>query len=1052
MRMYGPSKPWQHARRFRLAALGAICLLGAMLPTSVAKGVGRHAEFVEALRERGWNDTAEEYLDFAKTDPTASEEFRGTIAFEKARLLMAMAKHTAGSRQRADLQQQAVAMFLQFAKEHPKKPQSLQSLQQAGNLLVETALRNLAQLEKLPSGARSEQNRLRSEARQGFDEATSVITRLQQACEKRLSEIPKPTAAKRDATRSKLRSSLQSKLAEARFLLPKIQFDKSRTYPEDSKEFKQTVEAAVGGFTKLAKDYDDKLIGFYGRLYEGRCFQTLGDTKKALRSYEELVFQPIQDAVFRQLLTRAYRRRAECFRIDKNYDEAIRECRGWIKESRSNELRRPEWLALKYQLAGVYLDKSGSLPKKDAQLESNARRLLREVARETGQFQQPARSALASLGQNGAAGSPLATFASVPLKDIKTFADALASGTAAMEQMNASKLAARLARENNPGAAEGLQQQAQTGKANALRFFEHALQLADQDTEQGQLNKARYYLCWLYWEEGRLLEASIMGEFLARHYPESPFAPAAGKVALAAMERLYNQSRSSSQSQINPAAEERFESEQLAALATLVIERWPKSEEGAAAGNLLVNIAVREGNLDDAESRLQQLPESSRATAQLSLGSALWSNYLKQAAETQGEPDETAIALRRRAEKHLERGFEQSQSAGEVSASGARGALYLAQLLLSQGDASQAAKVLEASHAGPLSLIRKRSDAVKQPGFAEEIYKTALRAYISVTPPKRKQALAMMESLEKTIAESSDSNSSTESKKQLTRIYVSLGLQLQKQVEQLSASGKTAEAGRVAAAFEDILERVSQQGDTGDWAVRNWIAQTNLQLGEGLRGDGKTTEEAQRYFEQAEKAYRSILLAADKDPQFAPSPTALLGVKKRMADCQRGLGHFDEALEQYSDILRQKPNMLELQRAAASTLQEKGTSQQDTGAINRAIRGAKPQADKKNLIWGWLRLATIADYATRKTSQSADSSAPATQQKIAKYRNLFFEARYNAAKSRFLAAKFTTGDEKKKNLNTAKQSIRSMRQLYPDLGGKKWKKAFDDLLEEINEN
>ncbi|MGI9429733.1 MAG: hypothetical protein ACR2NM_13815, partial [Bythopirellula sp.] len=114
------------------------------------------------------------------------------------------------------------------------------------------------------------------------------------------------------------------------------------------------------------------------------------------------------------------------------------------------------------------------------------------------------------------------------------------------------------------------------------------------------------------------------------------------------------------------------------------------------------------------------------------------------------------------------------------------------------------------------------------------------------------------------------------------------------------------------------------------------------------------------------------------------------------------------------------------------------------------IRGSMPQANKKNLVWGWSRLATIADQAKKKANRKATSD-PAQAMRVAKYKDLFFEARYHVAQARFDAAKLATGAERTQQLRKAKQSIESMRRLYPELGGPQWKAAYLKLLEQLEQ-
>ena len=105
--------------------------------------------------------------------------------------------------------------------------------------------------------------------------------------------------------------------------------------------------------------------------------------------------------------------------------------------------------------------------------------------------------------------------------------------------------------------------------------------------------------------------------------------------------------------------------------------------------------------------------------------------------------------------------------------------------------------------------------------------------------------------------------------------------------------------------------------------------------------------------------------------------------------------------------------------------------------MERAIYGGyKLKSTGKNRIWGWLKLAQVADRAARSDE---------------KYRDMFFESRLNAAKCRYLVAMKSEATARKQHLATARQNIRSMMQLYPDMGGDRWRAEFDRLTKAIQQ-
>jgi tetratricopeptide (TPR) repeat protein len=192
-----------------------------------------------------------------------------------------------------------------------------------------------------------------------------------------------------------------------------------------------------------------------------------------------------------------------------------------------------------------------------------------------------------------------------------------------------------------------------------------------------------------------------------------------------------------------------------------------------------------------------------------------------------------------------------------------------------------------------------------------------------------------------------------------------------------------------------------------------------------------------------------MLTDAKKSPKFAPSAVALLAVRMRLGDVLLARGQYEQGLEQYAAILREKPNALEWQVAAAAALQQWGVAKKDPAALDRAIGGAMPQKDGKNLVWGWIQLARITDRAKQKAARSVGGSEGNSQ--VARYEDLYFEARFNVAKARYQSAMIVAGAARSEQLNAAKSNVVQMTRLYPELGGPKWKAAFDGLLAQINQ-
>jgi tetratricopeptide (TPR) repeat protein len=272
-----------------------------------------------------------------------------------------------------------------------------------------------------------------------------------------------------------------------------------------------------------------------------------------------------------------------------------------------------------------------------------------------------------------------------------------------------------------------------------------------------------------------------------------------------------------------------------------------------------------------------------------------------------------------------------------------------------------------------------------------------------------------------------------------------MGTALQKQMEELRAAGKQFEANRVAAAFAKFLDKIRAQEGEANWPTRIWLAQTYYSMGTEQLGTsrppgavaptGEALSKAGRdYVTKARDAYQQLLTEISKDPKLAPSDTAALAVKMQLGECYRALGEYDKSLDSFYDILKEKETSLAVQRAAALAYQDRGRHD-DAKYFENAIHGGYVvKATGQNRIWGWLKISQVAGQAAKQDE---------------KFNDAFYEARLNISRCRYFAAMKQTGNARRQDLIKAKQTIQSVAQLYPELGGDKWKPQFEQLLKDI---
>ena len=338
---------------------------------------------------------------------------------------------------------------------------------------------------------------------------------------------------------------------------------------------------------------------------------------------------------------------------------------------------------------------------------------------------------------------------------------------------------------------------------------------------------------------------------------------------------------------------------------------------------------------------------------------------------------EALAKLKASAAKYLQSGFEAAQKESPLSEAArdrraVSGSVAVERRQLCRGDRAAGGR----EDRGRSRSIAKGHPAASKPQYAIEAYKAALRAYVSVSPPQEKKAVSTMQSLEKIVQANGDSGQTSE---QLTRIYIGMGVALAK------ADGRTA-GGRQTAGSEPRGRRVREVlGSHSRTARRAELAHARVARPNLLR-DGHRPSTTQRagpspapanppnktardYLTKARDAYQQLLAEAAKDPKLAPSDNSVLAAKLQLGECYRALGQYQQALDTFSEILKEKEASLAVQRAAALAYQERG-QREDPQWFEFAIHGGyKLKSTGQNRIWGWLRISQVAGRAAQSDTE-----------------------------------------------------------------------------------
>jgi len=274
----------------------------------------------------------------------------------------------------------------------------------------------------------------------------------------------------------------------------------------------------------------------------------------------------------------------------------------------------------------------------------------------------------------------------------------------------------------------------------ALFMFRLALELRDDESPLNEINVVRYYVCFLTYRKGNYYDAAVMGEFLARNYPES----AGGKLCATIVMASYLQGYSAS-----PIHQRGFDKQRLADVANYITRQWANQELADEAWGILLSVAVNESQLDKALEYLGKIAAESprRGNLELKTGQALWAAYLDSARKegTKRPTQEQLNELLAKARETLEDGVNRMRATidagtSDVGPTLASAALSLCKVYVESGENKKAVKLLNDPKIGPLTLVRLKHPATMHGNYINETYKFAPRAYMGIqrsTKPNR---------------------------------------------------------------------------------------------------------------------------------------------------------------------------------------------------------------------------------------------------------------------------------------------------------------------------
>lgn len=1020
-----------------------------VLASGPARAVEPFLEFVKGLREREYFDTAILYLDQLEKRSDVPADVKEVIPFEKAITLLKGADNLRNAEAKTRQLDQARAQFEQFLKASPTHANAGEANTELANVIVSKGKVEVLQ-SRSPANA-GQKAEFQKRARAQFAEARKVFQaaydRYKEAYDKFDKFIPKTEKARYEARELAYRNFIQAQLN-----LSILTYEEAQTYDKGSTENRKMLTDAANAFEQIHARYRQMLSGLYARMWQAKCFEEQDDIEKALGLYGELLGHGPEsgkvDPVLKRLQDKVLHFRLICLNHPKrkDYHVASEEAQEWLKENRGLASSRLG-LGIQWEMVRALelLAKKETTPESDkAKMFQQALTAARSINRFPGEYKDVSNAMIQKLmvDLNRDPGDP---------KDFAT-----AFGIARNLVQDISKQSKEVQGASG-SERKRLEDQLQASLKEAARILNIGLSVAGGKDEPKDVNQARYFLAYIYYRmrdnsrESRpdhSFHAAVIADYIARKNIKSQpeLALDAAYLAQAAYIQAYHG---------EPEGKRDAEINHVIDVCNFITANWPNSDKAHDSRMAIGRVYTEIQQPGKAAEQYALIPESAPQylEAQLEAGNAFWYAYLFESVRPEAErkPKEELDGLLKQSQAILQSALAkfEAQIPGDISqvdetrlGNLTRAKVNYAQILNGSGDYKSALAVLAEGRLAVLAAVappdgdeEKRSEKgnIKSRQYAGLVYQVLLRTYVGLQDLDK--ARATMRELEKIVGVGGGSAS-------LTRIYLDLGKELEKEVQRLQTASDPRLAD-VLKSFENFLQDMFQRKEGHDFSSLIWVAETYKALGEGLeKGDSAKSE---NYFGKAVAALQMLLDTEAAKPGIIPSPAAHLGVRLRLVMCKRRQRDFDSAHALIVSILKEKSKAVDVQEEAARVFQDwaarGGADMVDKYAV--AIEGSQAKKGKgpdDKRIWGW------AGLAERIKSNLLTNPKP-------EYEKQYLDASYNAAYCWFkYATGQTTKDKEKELLAEAYKAVRGTAGLIPNLGDAETWTRFNTLYREIQQD
>ena len=1011
--------------RLRLVSLLVLWLV--IPTTAMAQGPqaavpSREQGFLDALRQRGYFEYAQLYLDGLEKRPGVAAEIKAVIPYERAITYLEAGRRAASPTEKTPLYDRAVGFLDQFVKAQPNHPLAADANSQRGRILLGKARVEIWQSQS-PSNT-GKRTTFQDAARTQVVAARKIFQVAHDQYQKAWKTFPTFIDKVKQSDLFLKRKRAESLYMRAQYDLALCTYEEAQTHDRGSEPYVKLATQASVEFEAIHTRYRSQVLGLYARMWQGKCFEEQDDINKAMGIYKELLGHPGGSATMRRIQDQVLLFQLICLNHKEKQDFllVINQSTEWLGKRPTRQRRSPDALGILWEQvrAQEALAVQRTTVEKDRnQLLTAALANCRFIQRWPSKYKDVALFKMRELQVQlkGAAIDP------------QDFDTAFGLAHDLFKKIKGHNEGLAAAKRDKKPAPEIKKLATDRGEhlTSTLEMLQKALSLVDRDTSKEDLDRARFYMAYVYYQQRQNYEAAVLGDFLSRHAgaKAETMALDAAAIAMASHVRSYNDS-----------ATEELKQQSLRLIestATRILKKWPESSR--AQDTRLQLAQVYEGKRPlEAARNYSQVSENSQvyAEAQTRAGQQFLRAWLdaSSAPAASRPPQSDLDSWLASAQTHLRNGITRTEKLTPATVT-APELLVAAKVSLAQiqNNAGKYQESIDLLIKDPHSVVTAISgpDEAKRPEsgvqrreFASLAAQLLLRARIGLR--QLDEAQTAMELLEK-IAGAAEGEAVTE-------LYRQLGDELKQELERLAAAGNQQRVTEVLEAFEDFLGRLRQRTDQ-TFNSLIWIAETYSGLGQGATEKTR----AATFFGHAAESYQQILDRADQLVSDEAKRKKLVpGVSLRLANCLRHQGNFDGARKLIVQLSTSQPLALDVQFEAAAMYQAWGNSGQ-TENFEKAIVGVESEK-----VLGWSKIALYLQRLIDSRSKDAD-----------RYRDRRWESRYNQLQCRIQHAAAVADDrQRKEQLERARSEIQGMMLVTSTIDGR-WAVRYDAAYRQILE-